>query len=571
MQAITQRIFLISAVVALATLAAPCTAQSSDDGIETEVHIIGFGMSEADRKTLEQAARDGGATFEHVNDARGLGAAIGAASGLSAANTLTAEVEPNNNFGHANDISPSGLFTATVHPKGDADWLRFRVNHQGELRLHSPSAPADIDLSFRLWNANRDVQINWASLSAGGPGVPLDLPSPGEYTLEVRDGRNDASSTQPYQLGFSFTPTADTGEPNNRFGDATPIAIDASLQANILPKGDSDWYRFEVSDQGQLELAIDPVPSNQDVTFRVWNAQRDVLHNWLSPLAVGGANIQTIDLPEAGTYTLELRDGRNDARAIEPYKLTLKFIPSADRGEPNNRFAQAYPVDPNGSIQATILPKGDSDWYRVNVGEQGQLDVAFDPVPANLDITFRVWNSNRDVVHNWRSPLSIGGPNIQAIDLSAPGGYWIEVVDGRNDARSISPYHLTLGFTPSGDSAESNDRFGAAAPIALGAVIQGTLFPKGDSDWYRIDAPAAGDIEVSITHVDKDLDLIFRVWNANRDVVQNWVSPLAKGGDTVGAATLKEAGRYFIELRDGRNDGRSIQPYTLTIRMIGSH
>lgn len=40
-----------------------------------------------------------------------------------------------------------------------------------------------------------------------------------------------------------------------------------------------------------------------------------------------------VDFPCGGSYWLELRDGRDDATSDEPYRLALRFNPSADRSE----------------------------------------------------------------------------------------------------------------------------------------------------------------------------------------------------------------------------------------------
>lgn len=572
--------FALCRLVALGvlTLLAPPICGAADAAspraeIPVQVHIIGFGMSAADRAALEQAAREGGATFEHVEDVRGLDGAMAGASGWEGVVTRSEEAEPNDNFGHANDIAPAGVFSGSIQPRGDSDWLRLRVNNQGELHLLSEAVPADLDLAVRLWNANRDVQVNWVSAPAKG-GVleaTMDLPAPGEYVLELRDGRNDAGSGDPYRIRLAFTPTADRGENNDQFGRATPIPTDADIQANILPKGDSDWYAVDVPAQGQLDVTITSVPVNLDLSYRVWNSNRDVSHNWISPLAKGGETHGINDLPRAGRYVIEVRDGRNDDRSPDPYRLQLAFRSSADVGEPNNGFGQASVLAPDAAVSATILPKGDSDWYRVQVGDQGQLDVAIAPVPADLDVQFRVWNANRDVLHNWLSPLSTGGPNVQSADLPAAGVYTLEVRDGRDDARSVEPYRLGLTFQATGDSAEPNNSFGAAARVALGSTVRATILPRGDVDWYRVDVPVAGELQIEIADVAADLDIQFRVWNANRDVARNWVAPLAKGGNSAGSVGLKEPGRYYIEVRDGRDDARSIQAYRLTARMGVTH
>ena len=50
-----------------------------------------------------------------------------------------------------------------------------------------------------------------------------------------------------------------------------------------------------------------------------------------------------------------------------------------------------------------------------------------------------------------------------------------------------------------------------------------------------------GELHVQITGVAPNLDIVFRVWNANKDLVNDWISPMNQGGDTTGGNDLGEA------------------------------
>ena len=106
-----------------------------------------------------------------------------------------------------------------------------------------------------------------------------------------------------------------------------------SIAATILPQGDSDWYRVSVDEQGALDVAITGVPANLDIHFPGVDAERQVMSDWYAPLAPGGDTKATVDLPTGGSYVLEVHDGRDDARAIEPYLLQVTFTPTQDRGK----------------------------------------------------------------------------------------------------------------------------------------------------------------------------------------------------------------------------------------------
>ena len=480
---------------------------------------------------------------------------------------LATESEPgNNDFGTADLVAIDGKATGAIAKKGDVDWWRVRAPRRGALNLATAVVPPEIDLNVRLWDANGEVASGWVGAKdKGGPlDTVFDIVSGGEYWLEIRDGRNDGEFESPYEIDLGFTPVPEVAEPNDSFGTATAAPIDTAMQASILPKGDVDWFAVTADDQGELSIKVAEAPDNLDLTVRLWNASGDVLSGWVSALAMGGPLDASFDLPRAGRYLLELRDGRNDARSAVPFELALNLRPTGERGEPNNTTKQATLLRFGDQIAATILPKGDVDWYEVVTPAQGQLTVSLTGSPDNLDLSFRVWDANREVLSGWYAPLATGGDNINIFDVREPGQYLIEVRDGRNDERSAQPFQVSADFVPTADAQEPNDTFAQASALTLGEPARANILPKGDADFYNVNIPAQGALTVAVTSSPADLDMSFRVWNADLKPITGWYGPLAKGGDNTQVVDIAAPGPYFLEVRDGRDDARASEPYAIT-------
>ena len=316
------------------------------------------------------------------------------------------EQEENNSYGRANSVSANSQIRARIAPKGDVDWYQIYTPQQGELKVLIDNVAPEMDLVLRVWNAAKHTYSSWlAPLSKGAVTEGfVDLKHPGHYLLEVADSKHDASSGQPYTLNLNFTPSMDLFEPNDSFGTAAKLANNQTWWPTILPKGDVDWYQLRVDRQGELRVHVSEVPEELDIYLRVWNANKHTISNWYGPLKQGGDTEMIFDLPTPGVYTLEMADGKNDARSNQRFRVDMKFQPSVDLAEPNNDYGSAAVLAIGEPIKATHLPAKDNDWYRVHVDEQGQLDVNITDVPPNLDIFYRIWNSEKHTISGWSWP-----------------------------------------------------------------------------------------------------------------------------------------------------------------------
>ena len=185
------------------------------------------------------------------------------------------------------------------------------------------------------------------------------------------DGHRKEESTTREPNADSSSSTNREQEPNNSLETAQSVPLPTNLQGFIDPKRDADWYRVELPAQGALEVAITNMPKEVNVTFRVWGANKKVVHGWQTAKNVGEDHVRVVDLAAPGTYYLELRDSTDNARSAQPYTLRTRLTPTKDTGEPNNTLATATPLKLGQAIQANILPKRDADWYRVELPAQG--------------------------------------------------------------------------------------------------------------------------------------------------------------------------------------------------------
>lgn len=475
------------------------------------------------------------------------------------------EIEQNNSIGRANYIQANVTVTGRIDPRKDVDWYMISVRQQGELKIKVTNVAPEIDYAVRVWDSEYRTISSWITpLRVGAETLgDVDLPSPGVYFIELRDGKDDTASQQPYQLVLNFTPSVDPYEPNNSFGTASPLSPGTTWKSTILPQKDGDWYRIDFEEHGELKIAAKEVSDSLDIAMRIWNADKRTITGWYTPLKAGGDTNATIDIPAPGSYILEMRDGKDDSRSVTPFTTTITFTPSVDSYEPNNSIGSAAPLAIGETIRATILPKKDADCYRIDVDDQGELKISISEVDENLDMSFRIWNGELRAITGWLTPLKAGGNTEAIIDLPDGGAYVLEVRDGKDDSRSVNPYALRATYTPTNDRAEPNNSFGTAAPLKLDSTVNGTILPKGDADWYKLSVVKPGSLTVRLSNSPENLDLVMRVWNEEKRTISGWITPLRAGGEAAGEVAIPAAGVYYIEVHDGRDDNRSVMPYSL--------
>ena len=202
----------------------------------------------------------------------------------------------------------------------------------------------------------------------------------------------------------------------------------------------------------------------------------------------------------------------------------------------------------------------------MNIREPGQLDVLITDVDERLDVFLRVYDMNGDVVWDWVGPKRDGGDTVARIDFGQPGTYFLLLKDGSDNARSTQPITLHTGFTPALDGYEPNNTRKFARLIEVAGSDWINTFPRRDVDYLYFYVPRAGALDLLADQVPDNLDIYFRLYNADGGVVRDWIGPNRVGGDVIGTAEIPGPGWYWLLVKDGSDDASNIDPYRITRR-----
>jgi hypothetical protein len=140
-----------------------------------------------------------------------------------------------------------------------------------------------------------------------------------------------------------------------------------------------DYYIFDALQAGEWSIVIEKQPPNHQIGLGVYPAYGGA---WYSDRSEQGDNKLVVDLPRSGRYILKVNEV-NGKRSVSGYELGSVFVPSPDNYEPNDKAEIASTVPGTGEIVATILPKGDHDYYAFQTDKAGEWSISIKSQPKN--------------------------------------------------------------------------------------------------------------------------------------------------------------------------------------------
>lgn len=238
----------------------------------------------------------------------------------------TSEFEPNDQRADATPFEHEAI-SGTIAPEGDADWFKVTVKDEGKQLLHASVTGVDgLDLVLTLADS---LGTPLAVVDNMGKGQPETLTgygvTKGDYYLVVseKSGRR-ANPNQSYSLAKTITAWQEglEFEPNNSTGTAQAVTVGASVDGYLAPKGDVDYYQFNVYQKGGVLFELAGVP-NVKFAAALFDQEFKPVENWTAPKA--GESLTFERALEPGTYFVKI-SGSNDVEnnVRDKYSLRLK-------------------------------------------------------------------------------------------------------------------------------------------------------------------------------------------------------------------------------------------------------
>jgi len=170
------------------------------------------------------------------------------------------EFEPNDQRSDATPLELDSI-SGTIAPAGDQDWYKVTVASETKQLLRaelSGLSGMDLTLSLRDGLGNEISFIDNMGKEQPEIMTGWGLAS-GDYHLVVSEkSGKKTDSRQSYSLGRKLIPLQPglEWEPNNSSGTVQSLKVGESVDGYFAPKGDEDWYEFNLYQKGVVVLEL---------------------------------------------------------------------------------------------------------------------------------------------------------------------------------------------------------------------------------------------------------------------------------------------------------------------------
>lgn len=363
----------------------------------------------------------------------------------------------------------------------------------------------------------------------------------------------------------SFSQIEDPSGPNNYFSRALALEPD-SFAIDKLNKTDTDFFQLNIDNCMSFRLTFVFPDSAIIPTFELRYAVFS-LEDTLQPLRTGfisKSGPRFLTLNAFGKFYLKI-----NAPLIQnliDYRVAV--IPDrTDLLECNNNPEQArrlnLPDVLDVKLNGTDLSGNpDEDWFFVEAPRCGVLSVNALGAANSQRIVLSVLNIQNQIIY--RVTATEGGAPVSASAIVSEGRYLIRISDfdtccgtGNDTVYNLldRAFLLTVSFDSS-EVAECNNSFDSAYPLPLNAPFGARLLGSNllleeqpwDLEYFKIDQPKCGVLNLSFSNVPNDQALEVTIFNSQKEQID--FSVAACHGCSMNMQTLTDGNPVYIKITE---------------------
>ena len=474
-------------------------------------------------------------------------------------------------------ITPNSTVVGTMESREDYEAFIFEIEKDGALnvRLDHDDLLDSIKCGYRVtlykiveseereykeltyfdsfWS---DVTSSW-----GETGV-----SAGTYLVIVSPGTDVLLGE--FTLVTTFTATsAFEKELNDTKETANTIGVGKALYGSSSQRTegyDHDWFVFELLQDSCVNLSF----AHEDLTFpkagwniKILSENDEVVCDFTSKLTDTLIKTGTIGL-KAGIYYIKVE---NVSTIASTYSMVLGVDKAVNHEfELNDTPETAIDLPQNiamGGSLADRLLSLDKDYYRINVTEDGVLDITFSHEALEGDKNgwnIRVLKEENGEYYEIVKKISVWNSKECVIaNLGLEKGEYFIVIDGDSLSYNSASYKLQWVLTPRSDfETEPNGTMLRAKEIEANTFYYGAIISSDmdfDEDYYKFEITEERNVILQLGHEkinDSSLTWIASIVDEDGYEICSVESSLNEGLVNADKVTLPE-GTYYVKVETG--------------------
>jgi len=294
-------------------------------------------------------------------------------------------------------------------------------------------------------------------------------------------------------------------EPNNSFDRATTITVGKPVAGTLAGRDDRDFFRLEITEPAVFDIELSPVRGINH-SFKIWKGlDSPVMIKQVDDLRKSSPERMCNLYAVEGSYFISVEHGEKDvprSGSEDRYVLTVKGRPPGDEErEPNDEALTANPVEINREITGYFSPAynrlnrnpespmREEDWFVMTPGADtsGQLllDVVLSGVPGVNSVLY-LYGPSMKLLGRADAEGPGHGEILKGIGVKGNEACYILVTTKNYSSNNDVPYSLIVSSRVHDPKTEMEPNNNVeTANMIMEGLIGGTVYPKGDSDYFR--------------------------------------------------------------------------------------
>lgn len=380
--------------------------------------------------------------------------------------------------------------------------------HPGELDWYTFDIVGDASAIFILAESEEGVRVllfdsDETYIDATDIGYLKAVLDSGTYRLRIDSVESAVQSYSLIVLNGIEAESNDGLVESNDLGDLTGSV---QLFASMMPAGDADFYRFQVSETGlsgdaNALLIRTNGPAQGDTIAVLY--QFDEAEDRYLPVAVDDDSgdsywSQLLVRPQPGDrFALRVEETAFPLQGIDAYSLSIVPVTLTVDVEPNNTSTQATPLVPVNDVGTAWITEGildvdDAiDFYKLSIENSALVQVATEAQndAGEYDTLLSLYTLDGDLL---AESDDSGDGGWSRVSLSLEAGDYILTVEMDEYGTLPLPYRLratatpvrTVSETEPNDTDETSENIEWAMGGAL--LIEAAIGTEGDVDSFQI-------------------------------------------------------------------------------------